>query len=90
MILGGLAHKTKESPAMLAPLATLAFLATLWLVTLIGAEMFGISGRKIALALNGRSLLATAPSVQLVALRVSQRARIQPAWRAQPRLRAAA
>ena len=75
---------------MLAPLATLAFLATLWLVGIVVAEMLGVSGRKIALALRGRSPLATAPSVQPIALRVSQRARIQPALRAQPRLRAAA
>ena len=75
---------------MLAPLATLAFLATIWLVVMIGAEMFGTSGRKVLMALRGRSLLATAPSVRPVAVRVSQRARPQRALRAQPQYRAAA
>jgi len=75
---------------MLAPLATLAFLATIWLVVMIGAEMFGTSGRKVLMALRGRSLLATAPSVRPVAVRVSQRTRPQRALRAQPQYRAAA
>jgi hypothetical protein len=75
---------------MLAPLATLASLATIWLVVMIGAEMFGTSGRKVLMALRGRSLLATAPSVRPVAVRVSQRARPKRALRAQPQYRAAA
>jgi hypothetical protein len=75
---------------MLAPLATLAFLATIWLVVMIGAEMLGTNGRKVLMALKGRSLLATAPSIRPVAVRVSQRARPQRALRAQPQYRAAA
>jgi hypothetical protein len=75
---------------MLAPLATLAFLATLWLVAVIGAEMLGSSGRKVLMALKGRSLLATAPSIRPVAVRISHRARPQRALRAQPQYRAAA
>lgn len=75
---------------MLAPLATLAFLATLWLIALIAAEMLGTSGRKTAVALKGRSLLATAPGIRPVAVRVSQRARAQRTLRAQPQCRAAA
>ena len=75
---------------MLAPFATLAFLATIWLVATIVAEMLGDSGSKIALALKGRSPLATAPSIRPVAVRVSQRARPQRALRAQPQYRAAA
>ena len=75
---------------MLAPLATLAFLATIWLVVVIGAEMLGTSGRKVLMALKGRSLLATAPSIRPVAVRISQRARPQRALRAQPQYRAAA
>ena len=75
---------------MLAPLATLAFLATIWLVLAIAAELLGTSGRKIALALKGRSPLATAPAMRPVALRVSLRARPQRTLRAQPRFRAAA
>jgi hypothetical protein len=84
------AQKEKKVPAMLAPLATLAFLATIWLVVTIGAEMLGTSGRKIVMALKGRSLLASEPGVRPVAVRVSQRARPQRTMRAQPRLRAAA
>jgi hypothetical protein len=75
---------------MLAPLATLAFLATIWLAVTIGAEMLGTSGRKIIMALKGQSLLAPTPSIRPVAVRVSLRARPQRALRAQPRLRAAA
>ena len=75
---------------MLAPLAALAFLATIWLVAIIGAPMLGASGRKIVMALKGRSLLATPPSFRPVALRVSLRARPQRTLRAQPRFRAAA
>ena len=75
---------------MLAPLATLAFLATMWLVVTIAAELLGTSGRKVALALRGRSPLATAPALRPVAVRISQRARQQRALRAQPRFRAAA
>ena len=75
---------------MLAPLATLAFLATIWLIVTLGAELLGTSGRKIAMALKGRSLLATAPSIRPVAVRVSPRVRAQRTLRAQPQYRAAA
>ena len=74
---------------MLAPLATLAFLAALWLLAVTLAEMLGESGAKIAAALSGRSPLATAPKIRPIAGRVSQRSR-QRTLRAQPRLRAAA
>ncbi len=75
---------------MLAPFATLAFLATLWLAGIVVAEMLGQSGGKIAAALKGRSALATAPSIRPVAVRVSQRSRVARTLRAQPQLRAAA
>ena len=75
---------------MLAPLATLAFLVTIWLVATMAAEMLGGSGRKIMMALKGRSLLATTPDIRPVALRVSLRARPQRTLRAQPQFRAAA
>ncbi len=75
---------------MLAPLATLAFLATIWLVAVISSQMLGASGRKIVLALKGRSPLATVPSIRPMAVRVSLRARPQRILRAQPRFRAAA
>ena len=85
----GFALKQRKNKAMLAPLATLVFLATIWLAVTIGAEMLGTSGRKIMLALKGRSPLAE-PSVRPLALRVSLRARPQRTLRAQPRFRAAA
>ena len=74
---------------MIAPFATLAFLAALWLLAMIIAEMLGDSGAKISAALSGRSPLTTAPSIRPIAGRVSQRSR-QRALRAQPQLRAAA
>lgn len=81
---------TRESPIMLAPLATLVFLVTLWLLVMIAAEMLGESGAKIAAALRGRSPLAFAPRIRPVAGRVSQRSRhralrAQPQWRANRR-----
>jgi len=75
---------------MLAPFATLAFLATLWLAGIVIAEMLGQSGGKIVAALKGRSALATAPSVRPIAVRVSQRSRAQRTLHAQPQWRAAA
>ena len=75
---------------MLAPLATLAFLAALWLLAVVAVQTLGESGEKIIAALKGRSLLAAVPPVPAVAARVTQRARPQRALRAQPRLRAAA
>ena len=76
---------------MLAPLATLAFLATLWLVVVTMAGMFGTSGSRIAAALRGNSPLAViAPQLRPAPVRISQRARPIRVLRAQPRLRAAA
>ena len=89
MIRRVLALKQRKNIAMLAPFATLALLATIWLVATIGAELLGSSGRKIMLALKGLSPLAE-PSIRPVAVRVSLRARPQRTLRAQPRFRAAA
>jgi hypothetical protein len=75
---------------MTAPLATLAFLVTLWVVNLVLADLLSNGLGKIGAALKGRSPLATAPSIRPVAVRVSQRSRPQRALRAQPHLRAAA
>ena len=75
---------------MLAPVASLAFLFTLWLVVVVVAQMLGHNGAKLLAALHGRSVLAAEPSIRPVAVRVSQRARPQPALRAQAQLRAAA
>jgi hypothetical protein len=75
---------------MTAPLATLAFLVTLWVVSLVLTDLLSDGLAKIIAALKGRSPLASAPSIRPVAVRVSQRSRPQRALRAQPRLRAAA
>ena len=75
---------------MLAPLATLAFLAVLWLVVVGLADTLGEYGGKIAAALKGASPLAHAPSIRPVAARVSQRSRAARPMRARPILRAAA
>jgi hypothetical protein len=77
-------------PVMTAPLATLAFLVTLWVVTFVLADLLNQSLGKAMAAFKGLSALATAPSIRPVAVRVSQRSRQQRALRAQPRLRAAA
>ncbi len=73
---------------MIAPFATLAFLATLWVVSLILADLLSDGLGKVTAALKGRSRLATAPSIRPVAVRVSQRSRQQRALRAQPQFRA--
>ncbi len=41
---------------MIATLGTLPFLATLWLLVVLGAQALEESGAKIAAALKGRSL----------------------------------
>ena len=72
---------------MTAPLATLAFLVTLWVVNLVLADLLSDGLGKISAALTGSSQLATAPSIRPVAVRISQRSRQQRALRAQPQLR---
>jgi hypothetical protein len=71
---------------MIAPLGTLAFLATLWLLVVLGASVLEESGARIAAALKGK------PSARQVALpvRVRTRARFQRPMRASPRWRDAA
>jgi hypothetical protein len=75
---------------MIAPLATVVFLATLWFVGALFVETVGQSGGKILAALKGQSLLATAPIVQPISWKVSPRARSARPMRARPTLRAAA
>ena len=70
---------------MLAALATLPFLATLWLLVVLGAAVLEESGAKIAAALKGEPPHRQTP----VSIRVRMRSRPQP-MRAEPRLRAAA
>lgn len=74
---------------MLAPLATLAFLAALWFIAMLLLESVAQSRSKIAAALRGHSQLSSTPAVVPVPVRVSQRSR-QRAIRAEPRWRAAA
>jgi len=75
---------------MLAPLVTLAFLATIWLVTKLALDMADGTGAKVIAALRGRSLLAQpAPSARPISVRFQPRAgsvrrpmHVQPEWRA--------
>ena len=71
---------------MIAPLGTLAFLATLWLLVVVGASVLEASGARIAAALKGRS----SPRHVTVPVRVRMRSRLQQPMRAKPRWRAAA
>ena len=82
--------KNDRETFMLAPLATLAFLATLWLVARIALELADDSGARIVAALRGRSMLACPPqSVRPISVRFQPRAesarrpmRARPEWRA--------
>ena len=75
---------------MLAPLATLAFLATLWLVARLMLDRIAADGAKIVAALQGRSMLVQPPqSVRPLTVRFQPRAEsvrypahAQPEWRA--------
>ena len=71
---------------MMAALGTLAFLATLWLLVVLGASVLEESGARIVAALRGR------PAPQRLAVRVPVRSRprLQQPMRAKPRWRAAA
>ena len=72
---------------MIAALGTLAFLATLWLLVVVGAAVLEESGAKIAAALKGAS--ARQPLLRVAPVRVRARARTR-IMRAEPRRRAAA
>ena len=71
---------------MIAPLGTLAFLATLWLIVVLGAAVLEESGARIAAALKGKSTHRQAP----VPVRGRARSRFQQPIRAKARWRAAA
>jgi hypothetical protein len=73
---------------MIAALGTLTFLATLWLLVVVGAAILEDSGAKIAAALKGASL-ASAPR-QIASVRVRGRTRAVQPMRAEPRWRDAA
>ena len=72
---------------MIAALGTLAFLATLWLLVVLGAAILEESGAKIAAALEGRTLR---PATALSPMRLRARPRVRQPMRAEPRWRAAA
>ena len=71
---------------MIAALGTLAFLATLWLLAVIGAMVLEESGARIAAALKGN------PQRQPVriSVRIRTRQRLRPMLRAKAEWRAAA
>jgi hypothetical protein len=71
---------------MLAALGTLPFLATLWLVTVLGARVLEESGAKIAAALKGEPQSHGRP----VQLRMRVRWQSRPVRRDEQPLRAAA
>lgn len=73
---------------MLAPLATLVFLATLWLIVRLVAETVEESGGRIAAALFGRSYRSR-PQFPAIRARVSAPRPAQP-MRASHRWSAAA
>ncbi len=73
---------------MIAPFATLAFLAVLWISALAFAEALGRSGSRILAALRGEAP-AQAVTVTL-RMRPTRAAKSRRPLRAQPQLRAAA
>ena len=72
---------------MMAALGTLVFLATLWLLVVVGAAVLEESGAKIAAALKGKQ---DRPSMAFASLRVRTRSRLQRPVRARATWRAAA
>jgi hypothetical protein len=73
---------------MIAALGTLAFLATLWLLVVVGAAVLEESGAKIAAALKGKTM--PRPELSVTSVRTRTRLRLRAPMRAQPHLRAAA
>jgi hypothetical protein len=74
--------------AMIAAFGTLAFLATLWLLVVVGAAVLEESGAKIAAALKGKP--PRQPSIALARIRVRARPQLQQPMRATASWRAAA
>ncbi len=73
---------------MIAPLGTLVFLATLWLLAVVGAAVLEESGAKIAAALKGKPVHR--PPLATSAVRLRMRSRVQQPMRATAQWRAAA
>jgi hypothetical protein len=72
---------------MIAALGTLVFLATLWLLVVVGAAVLEESGAKIAAALKG---IQDRPAMASVSVRVRVRPRLQQPTRVTASWRAAA
>ena len=72
---------------MMAALGTLVFLATLWLLVVVGAAVLEESGAKIAAALKGKQ---DRPSMAFASVRMRTRSRLQRPVRARATWRAAA
>jgi hypothetical protein len=85
----GFRHQNKGRTHMLAALATLTFLAAIWLAVVAAAATLGANRTKILAALRGQSLLCERRSTP-VPVRVTQRSRLQRPLRARPEWRAAA
>jgi len=75
---------------MIAALGTLTFLATLWLLVVLGARVLEESGAKIAAALKGADARRPVDMALMVPVRVRSRPRLRPAMRARAEWRAAA
>ena len=73
---------------MIAALSTLAFLATLWLLVVVGAAILEESGARIVAALKGQS--PRPRSSGFAPARVRVRSRVAMPLRVRPRRRAAA
>jgi hypothetical protein len=69
---------------MIAALGTLPFLATLWLLVVLGAQVLEESGARIAAALKGKTWPETGTTVFRMRLRTSPRVSppvcVQPRW----------
>lgn len=75
------------SDDMTAAFATLVFLATMWLLIVVATMVMEKKGAQIRAALKGRSM---EPAVSTPSFRLRHRERDRTAYRATPRLRAAA
>ena len=75
---------------MIAPLATLAFLAILWMSAFAFAETFGRSGSRVLAALRGKTPSSVPAVIVTVRMRATRAATPRRPLRAQPQLRAAA
>lgn len=77
---------------MISALATVTFLATLWLLVVVGAAVLEESGARIAAALKGAFFASATPRMTTLRLRARPGAGLRgaPAMRAAPRLRVAA